>query len=54
MGQFIDHDLTRDTTSELAVQEQPERTVNHRTPYFDLDSVYGSGPSGSAQLYNTS
>ena len=52
MGQFIDHDLTLDTTSELAVQEQPERTVNHRTPYFDLDSVYGNGPSGSAQLYD--
>jgi hypothetical protein len=52
MGQFIDHDLTLDTTSELAVQEQPERTVNHRTPYFDLDSVYGNGPSGSAALYN--
>jgi hypothetical protein len=52
MGQFIDHDLTLDTTSELAVQEQPEKTVNHRTPYFDLDSVYGNGPSVSAQLYD--
>jgi hypothetical protein len=53
MGQFIDHDLTRDITSELAVQEQPEKTVNHRTPYFDLDSIYGNGPSGSAQLYDS-
>jgi hypothetical protein len=52
MGQFIDHDLTLDATSELAVQEQPEKTVNHRTPFFDLDSVYGNGPSGSPQLYN--
>jgi hypothetical protein len=52
MGQFIDHDLTLDTTSELAVQEQPEKTVNHRTPYFDLDSVYGKGPSLSPQLYD--
>jgi hypothetical protein len=52
MGQFIDHDLTLDTTSELAVQQQPEKTVNFRTPYFDLDSVYGSGPSGSPQLYD--
>ena len=34
MGQFIDHDLTLDTTSELAVQQQPERTVNYRTPYL--------------------
>lgn len=52
MGQFIDHDLTLDLTSELAVQEQPEKTANHRTPFFDLDSVYGSGPSGSPQLYD--
>jgi hypothetical protein len=52
MGQFIDHDLTRDTTSELGVQEQPERTVNGRTPFFDLDSVYGNGPSGSPLLYD--
>jgi hypothetical protein len=52
MGQFIDHDLTLDKTSELAVKEQPEKTVNHRTPYFDLDSVYGNGPSASAQLYD--
>ncbi len=52
MGQFIDHDLTLDTTSELAVQQQPEKTVNQRTPYLDLDSIYGKGPSGSAQLYN--
>jgi hypothetical protein len=52
MGQFIDHDLTLETTSELAVQQQPERTINYRTPYFDLDSVYGKGPSGSPQLYD--
>ena len=52
MGQFIDHDLTLDTTSELAVQEQPEKTINHRTPYFDLDSVYGNGPAASPQLYD--
>ena len=52
MGQFIDHDLTLDTSSELAVQEQPEKTINHRTPYFDLDSVYGNGPSLSPQLYD--
>jgi Animal haem peroxidase len=38
--------------SRLGVQEQPERTVNFRTPFFDLDSVYGNGPSGSRQLYD--
>ena len=52
MGQFIDHDLTLDSTSELAVQTQPEKTINGRTPYFDLDSIYGNGPSGSAALYD--
>ncbi|HKE83626.1 MAG TPA: heme peroxidase family protein, partial [Vicinamibacterales bacterium] len=52
MGQFIDHDLTLDTTSQLAVQAQPEKTINQRTPYFDLDSIYGNGPSASAELYD--
>jgi hypothetical protein len=52
MGQFLDHDMTFDTTSRLGVPTPPEQSPNARTPSFDLDSVYGAGPSGSRQLYN--
>jgi hypothetical protein len=52
MGQFLDHDMTFDTTSALGVPTPPEQTPNARTPSFDLDSVYGGGPSGSPQLYD--
>ena len=53
-GQFLDHDMTFDTTSALGVTTPPEQTPNARTPSFDLDSVYGAGPTGSPQLYNPS
>jgi hypothetical protein len=52
MGQFLDHDMTFDTTSPLGVPTPPEQIANARTPSFDLDSVYGAGPTGSRQLYN--
>jgi len=52
LGQFLDHDLTFDTTSLLGVPKRPEDSPNARTPAFDLDSVYGLGPTGSSQLYN--
>src|SRR5918992_852785 len=51
-GQFLDHDMTFDTTSPLGVPTPPEQIANARTPSFDLDSVYGAGPTGSPQLYN--
>src|SRR6185312_6756629 len=51
VGQFVDHDLTLDATSPLGVPTKPESTVNQRTPAFDLDSVYGSGPFGDPVLY---
>jgi hypothetical protein len=31
----------------------PQRSPNGRTPSFDLDSVYGAGPVGSPQLYDS-
>jgi hypothetical protein len=43
-GQFIDHDITFDATSRLQVMNDPDALVNFRTPRYDLDSVYGSGP----------
>jgi hypothetical protein len=51
LGQFIDHDLTFDTTSKLAVTTDPTRSVNNRSARFDLDSVYGGGPIAQSELY---
>ena len=52
MGQFFDHDMTFDTTSRLGVPTNPHTAPNTRRPFFDLDSVYGDGPSGSPLLYD--
>jgi hypothetical protein len=51
LGQFLDHDMTFDTTSRLGVPTRPDRSPNARTPALDLDSVYGRGPSEDSQLY---
>jgi len=51
-GQFIDHDLTFDATSQLGVAADPHRSPNSRTPCFDLDSVYGGGPIAQSELYD--
>jgi hypothetical protein len=51
MGQFMDHDMTFDIGSPLGIPTDPESATNGRTPTFDLDSVYGFGPTGSPQLY---
>ena len=53
-GQFIDHDLTLDLTPLPSVKTDISTLVNSRTPYFDLDSVYGGGPAKSPALYNGS
>jgi hypothetical protein len=53
LGQFLDHDMTFDTTSQLGVPTPPESTQNARTPSFDLDSVYGGGPTASPTLYQS-
>ena len=53
MGQFLDHDMTFDTTSRLGKPTRPATTPNARNPAFDLDSVYGDGPAGSPTLYDS-
>lgn len=50
-GQFIDHDLTFDPNSSLQKQNDPDATVDFRTPRFDLDSLYGRGPDDQPYLY---
>lgn len=51
-GQFVDHDLTLDDRpNDLTTPMDPSDLVNGRTPQLDLDSLYGSGPISSPQLY---
>jgi hypothetical protein len=52
VGQFLDHDMTFDTGSRLGRPAPPEMSPNSRRPVFDLDSVYGAGPTGSPRLYD--
>jgi hypothetical protein len=51
LGQFIDHDITFDTVSSLQRQNDPDALHSMRTPRFDLDSLYGRGPSDQPYLY---
>ncbi len=53
-GQFLDHDLTLALKAPLLERTEPRRTTNFRTAEFDLDSVYGNGPTGSPELYDIS
>ncbi len=52
-GQFLDHDITFDPASSLQKQNDPDALVNFRSPRFDLDSVYGSGPDDEPFQYAT-
>ncbi len=56
-GQFVDHDLTFDSTSSLNLADQPPQgshvPSNLRTPRFDLDNVYGDGPDGQPYMYDS-
>lgn len=51
-GQFVDHDLTFDPASSFDRDNDPDALVNFRTPRFDLDSVYGSGPHDEPFQYD--
>jgi hypothetical protein len=52
LGQFMDHDITFDPTSTLNANVDVQALVNFRSPRFDLDSVYGSGPVVQPYLYD--
>lgn len=49
LGQFIAHDLSFDARSLPRSPREP--VTNHRTPSFDLDSLYGGGPIAAPQFY---
>jgi hypothetical protein len=51
LGQFVDHDLTFDTTSDLADLNSFAFASDQRTPRFDLDNVYGAGPADQPYMY---
>ncbi|MEH2275580.1 MAG: heme peroxidase family protein [Nostoc sp.] len=50
-GQFVDHDITLDTTTLKEIIVDPLALTNFRTPALDLDSIYGSGPDVQPYLY---
>jgi hypothetical protein len=51
-AQFVDHDITFDPTSKLQRDNDPHALADFRTPRFDLDSLYGSGPIDQPFLYD--
>ena len=52
VGQFVDHDITFDTTLLSDQQSDPYATTNFRTPRYDLDAIYGRGPGANPQFYD--
>jgi Animal haem peroxidase len=50
-GQFVDHDITFDPASSLERENDPDALTNFRSPRFDLDSLYGSGPDDEPFQY---
>lgn len=51
LGQFLDHDMTRDTTPLDQATADPRGTKNFDTAFLDLGAVYGRGPALDPQLY---
>lgn len=64
LGQFVDHDITRDAKAgglndqitltdfdPVLVDEAPSMMKNIRTATLELDSVYGAGPEDDSDLY---
>jgi hypothetical protein len=54
VGQFVDHDITLDVSSDLEATAilDANSIPNMRSPSMDLDSVYGDGPALQPFLYD--
>ncbi|MEM9999592.1 MAG: heme peroxidase family protein [Pseudomonadota bacterium] len=52
LGQFVDHDITLDTTPLSKVINDPLAIENFRTPALDLDSLYARGPGDTNYLFD--
>ncbi|MGI8423107.1 MAG: peroxidase family protein [Chloroflexota bacterium] len=50
-GQFVDHDITFDTSSTINAVQDANTITNMRRPALDLDSLYGRGPALDPFLY---
>ncbi len=51
-GQFVDHDLTFDPSTFKQQKSDPTAISDFRTPKFDLDNVYGRGPSDQPFMFD--
>ncbi|HEY0750197.1 MAG TPA: heme peroxidase family protein [Chitinophagaceae bacterium] len=51
-GQFIDHDITFDVSSNIETSTDANSINNMRSPALDLDSLYGRGPALDPFLYS--
>jgi hypothetical protein len=51
-GQFLDHDITFDPVATFDRENDPDALASFRTPRFDLDSLYGSGPADEPFQYD--
>jgi hypothetical protein len=51
LGQFVDHDITLDTTTLSEQPIDPLAVFNFRTPKLELDSLYGIGPGCQPYMY---
>jgi hypothetical protein len=51
LGQFIDHDITRDVRTLAEAGPDAEQTINYRTPRLDLDLLYGKDPARVPCIY---
>ncbi|MDP9004338.1 MAG: peroxidase, partial [Verrucomicrobiota bacterium] len=52
-GQFVDHDLTHDTTRLEDSSPDVASISNGRTPHLNLEHLYRGGPRVMAELYET-
>ena len=51
LGQFIDHNLDFDQTPQPTANVDPGSLTNYESYRFDLNNVFGGGPSVDPQLY---
>ena len=51
-GQFVDHDITFDPTSDIGRRNDPAALRNFRTPALDLDSLYRTNAEAAPFLYD--
>jgi len=52
LGQFIDHDITKDNRYPADVNPDVSDTLNFRTARFDLESLYGADPAEVRCIYD--